>query len=342
MKNSILVISIILLILPGYSTQVPADRAVRVTVSIEGLAYFVYEIGGPYVDVHYLAAEEEEFHEIVISNSMIQEALNSDILIVTGHIAWERDLISIVSEVKPSNESAYIVNLLEDLKDELLILRFPHSDELNLHGYWLYTSNAIIIASKIAEVLSIADPPHSEYYSHALLEFGERLTRLEELMYDVREKMGVEEESIVAVTPPEQYVLKSFGLNPSTVLVRGGLQDISPSIYRDFRDGLNSGKYKIIVISDLTKKKPIYRLVQQLSQEYDVRVIEFRASSLNDIYLYETLMTYNIAALSSLTNPSRSVERYDITESTYTLLIIVSVLVLISLSLYIIFRVRRG
>jgi len=273
------------------------EDEILVTVSIEAISFFVEEIGGPYVKVIPLVPEGVEFHHYILTSDVMEQALKSDLLIITGHLAWEKELIEVVSR---ENSKVVILDILSDLSENLTLLKFPGTNELNLHGYWLYPENAIVIARRITDILSNIDTNHFSYYEDSYKLFRERVEKILEYAREKIIRSGLAGLRVVAVTPPEQYVLVGFGLNVCVVLTLGGLQDIPPSVLENVRKGLISGKYSIIVMSDLARKLHIYEYVVELSQITNKPVIEIRTISLHGIKLYETILTYDLAKIISI------------------------------------------
>jgi zinc/manganese transport system substrate-binding protein len=344
MRNKNLVIIVILiaiLLLFGKVVGSSGIGKVIVTVSIEPISFFVYEIGGPYVEINYIVSEEEEFHEIVITSNMVSKVLSSDLIIITGHIAWEEELLMLISEEKEREVSGFSLDLMGDLRDQLILMNFPGTNELNIHGYWLYLPNALVIAKSVADKLGDIDPIHRDFYLNSYQMFRERIERLNNTILESIMDLGLYGTEVLAVTPPEQYILLSLGLNPSTILVHGELYSVSPSILQEARELLEKGKFEYIFISDLTKKKPIFEYIIELSRETGVPIIELRTLSMDGLYFLETLYTYNLGVIEGIgeleVNPSRD----NWPEMVYISMIFVVIILILGLVFHII-KIMRG
>ena len=108
---------------------------------------------------------------------------------------------------------------------------------------------------------------------------------------------GLNNLDVVVVMPPEQYILAGFGINVCKIMVYGGLQDITPEVLDEIRNGLSNGKYSAIIMSDLARRLPVYRYVEELSMLTGRPIIEIRTISFDGIRLYEAILTYNLAKI---------------------------------------------
>lgn len=294
-----------------------------VAVSIEPISFFIKEVAGDNVRIVVLVPETVEYHQIVLTPDIIENALNADLIIVTGHIAWEEDLLKITSEKRKAS-----IDLLNDLRDKLLILSFPGTDDLNIHGYWLYPDNAVVIAQEIAEKLAEIDPKNKDIYMAGYENFKIKITKLRSLIFKVISDNNLINTNIIVSTPPEQYIAEALLLNTSIVLLRKGLESVSPETLDKARKGLINNVYPGILMSEMAKKLDVYRYVKQLSLETNKPIIKIKVTFLGDIKDYETMLIYNLISVCKLGSAElKSGSLHSSTEILYQIIIIVLIII---------------
>ncbi|RLE72717.1 MAG: ABC transporter substrate-binding protein, partial [Thermoprotei archaeon] len=69
-------------------------RKVLVAVTLEPLASIVYEIGGGLIEVEVLLPEGVEPHTFQLTRDVIETASRADLIVHTGHMEWEKELVS--------------------------------------------------------------------------------------------------------------------------------------------------------------------------------------------------------------------------------------------------------
>lgn len=271
----------------------------NITVSIEPIAFIVEEVGGPYVNVISLVPEGVEFHQVVVTPDMMEVAINSDIIIITGHLRWEYKLLQTIQERKGVPKEDFAIDMLNDLSDKLTILYFPGTKELNLHGFWLFPNNTIAIAEMIANRLSILDPENSRYYKWAFKTFRDRIDKIISQAIEEFKELDIYNADVIVTTPPEQYIMEALGFNVDEVIIHGELQDITPSTVFMVRKKLLQGNYFAIIISDIGKMMAVYNYVKEISLETGVALLEIRTMTFGGVHQYESILIYNISRLSS-------------------------------------------
>jgi len=260
-----------------------------VVVSIEPVACLVWEVGGPYVAVVSLVPEGVEFHSYILRPEDIKRAASADVVVVTGHLGWEERLVEALRE---RGSKAVVLDILHDLRDKLVLLKFPSSNETNLHGYWLHPANAIVIAEEIASILARVDPGHADYYAAAV----ERLRRGVAGLLEEARRVG--SAAFVITTPPEQYVLEGLGFRVVASLTTGELCDVTPGRLEEVRRALERWDARI-AMSDLARMLPVYAYVEELSAETGRPVVELKTVGLTKLRSYVALMAYNLAAVAT-------------------------------------------
>ncbi|MEM2584206.1 MAG: zinc ABC transporter substrate-binding protein [Thermoproteota archaeon] len=120
---------------------------VRILVTMNILKLLVSPIVGDRGEVVSIVPEGVEPHSFTLNPSVILAALNSDLIVITGHMEWERELVERVAEEKGVSPDSISINLLELVKNNGTILKI--NGEENVHGFWLLPDNAVLIAKSL-------------------------------------------------------------------------------------------------------------------------------------------------------------------------------------------------
>lgn len=253
-------------------------------VSIEPLASFVEAVGEPYIQVVSLVPEGVEFHEYLLQAADIEQASRADLLVVTGHLAWEAQLITAVGR------SVTVLDLLHDLKGKLLLRTLP-SGGLNLHGWWLHPANAVVIVEALADILGRLDPARAELYALKAQGFRDRVAKLNASLAAAASWLASKE--VVALSPAEQYLAEAMGLRVGVILIEGEGFEVLPSHVEAARRGLLEGQYGAIILSESGLRLPGAAWARQLAREVGVPLLLVRTLSVSSVRSYEALLAYN-------------------------------------------------
>ena len=204
------------LLMSTLATGVVNAMQLNVAVSIDALTCIVKAIGGDKVKVYSLLPEGVEPHAFQATSDIVQKALNADLLVLTGHFPFERQILEVVAQ-KPHVS-------LEDYEEhglKLLTLTWGGTNKTNLHGYWLSPENAIAIAKAVADKLSVLDPKNSQYYYDRLNLFEERVLSAFDDAKEAIASCGLKGAKVLATFPSEQYILEPLEIKVEDFIVRG-------------------------------------------------------------------------------------------------------------------------
>jgi ABC-type Zn uptake system ZnuABC Zn-binding protein ZnuA len=297
--RTLLLVSLVLTSLILLPSSVHGQGSVTVTVTIAALEQFVLAIGEDRVTVTYFAPPNVDPHDVSFDPSMVDTALASQLLVSSGHVAWEIQLEQVMSERKGLPFSDIGLDLYRDLKDQMTFLQVPGGAGENIHGYWLLPSNTIVIATAIEHKLEGIDPAGAAVYKANLQKFGDRVARLEQLIDATTSSRGLKGMSVAVAFYEEQYVAYAFGLNVSLVLI-GEEVEIKPSVLDEARKGFASGQLKGIIVGDYVQQMSLYQSLLTLSSEQKapiVLVTVFEMAALPD---YVDMMTFNLGSVASM------------------------------------------
>jgi ABC-type Zn uptake system ZnuABC Zn-binding protein ZnuA len=272
---------------------------VKVTVTIAALEQFVLAVGGDRVTVSYLAPPTVDPHDLSFNPSMVDTALASQLLVSSGHVAWETQLEQVMSEKKGVPFSDIGLDLYRDSKDQMTLLQVPGGGGENIHGYWLLPSNAMIIARAIEHKLEGIDPAGAAVYKANLQKFDDRVAGLQQLIEVTTSSRGLMGMGVAVAFYEEQYVAYSLGLNVSMVLI-GEELDIKPSVLDEARKEFASGYLKGIIVADIVQQMPVYESLLALGSEQKVPIVLVTVFEMEALPDYVDMMTFNLGSAVSM------------------------------------------
>jgi ABC-type Zn uptake system ZnuABC Zn-binding protein ZnuA len=312
-----------LVLLPS---PVHGQSPVKVTVTIAALEQYVLAVGGDRVTVSYFAPPNVDPHDVSFDPSMVDTALASQLLVSSGHVAWETQLEQVMSERKGVPFSDIGLDLYRDLKDQMTFLQVPGGGGENIHGYWLLPSNAIVIATAIEHKLEAIDPASAAFYKANLQNFSDRVARLQQLIDATVSSRGLKGMGVAVAFYEEQYVAYAFGLNVSLVLI-GEEVEIKPSVLDEARKGFASGQLKGIIVGDYVQQMSLYQSLLTLSSEQKVPIILVTVFEMAALPDYVDMMTYNLGSVASMQKVESASTGVDVTTYLYVIALLVFVVI---------------
>ncbi len=285
-KPLILLLLLGLILLPSRALC-EGDRLV--VVSIETLALIVREVGGDRVRVEVLVPEDIEPHALQFTSEMLNKARKAMLLVLTGHFAFEENLIEQIN-------TPYTT--LEDyLKTGLKLLEIPGSG-LNIHGYWLHPQNAIAIARAVAEKLKAIDPSFGEYYEKNFRAFEIKMGKLMEyLNTSIIKNLGLKYVKVVIAFPAAQYIANALGMKSAAFLSRGGEALIGGSDLIAIEEKLRSGEYKLIIAPDIIAETQIGKYIEQIARETGAPIAYVKTVGGGGMNSYMELLMHNVGVI---------------------------------------------
>ena len=301
-----MVICVILTPLALLPSSVHGQTPLKVMVTIAALEQFVSAVGGDRVAVSYLAPPTMDPHDLSFNPSMVDTALGSQLLVSSGHVSWETQLEQLISERKGVPFSDIGLDLYQDLKDQMTFLEVPRGGGVNIHGYWLLPSNAIIIAKAIEQKLESIDPVYATAYRANLQKFDARVAGLQQLIDATASSRGLKGMGVAVAFYEEQYVAYAFGLNVSMVLI-GEDVEIKPSVLDAAAKGFASGDLKGIIVADIVQQMSVYQSLLTLSHEQNVPLVLVTVFEIAGLPDYVDMMAFDLGSVASMqkaTNPA--------------------------------------
>ena len=323
---------IVIIALAGSSMNatIPGEERVKVAVSIDILKPIVSSIVGDVGEVYSIVPEEAEPHSFTLTPDIIRNVSNSDLIVITGHMEWEKNLVNQVAEARNIQSSMISLNLLDLSGIKILEIE----GERNIHGFWLLPDNAIVIAEAIKDKLSVLKPEYSGIFLHNYEVFENEVFSLKEFLNRLSEKYGLLGRKVVIGFYAEQYIAEAMGLKVGAVLMGEG-ESIHPGSLSEIYDGFKSGKYVCIIVSDTALLMSNIRgALKEISEETGCSIAYVLIVSTNGLKRYDAIMYYNAgqvysALLSEREAVSSGTNIYLLTTITALLIIILETILLV-------------
>ncbi|MGQ9478882.1 MAG: metal ABC transporter substrate-binding protein [Thermoproteota archaeon] len=262
---------------------------IRIVITIDVLKSIVKPIVSDYGEVASIVPEEAEPHSFTLTPSVVSDALNSELIVITGHMEWERKLVERVSESRGAPPDGFSLNLMELPGIRILDLMGGR----NIHGFWLLPDNAILIARALEDKLSRLRPEHSQDFYRNLAEFEKRVSGLKSFLGNLSAKHEFTGKSVVIGFYAEQYVVEAMGLRVGAVLIGEG-EAINPETLSRVYSGFRLGEYLCIVVSDTALKMGgVQNSLKEITEETGSPVAYVSVVSTRGIDYYDELMYYS-------------------------------------------------
>ena len=294
-------IALLALSLVGLHPIAPVQGApsLNVAVSIQPLAGIVREVGGSQTAISVLLPEGVEPHAFSLTQATIDAANAADMLVLTGHFAWEEDLANQTSKPHISLED------YEALGAELLPLRGAnrvdlrqHAHSENLHGYWLLPKNAIAIANATRILCSSLNATYAPYWQDRFDEFVIDVGELEAFIATQSLVQGFAQKQVIITFPAEAYIAEALGLEVKGFLMEGDNIFISGPELVAVEQALRNGSINLILASDVAYLQAAGEFAQQLSSDSGVPIVWIRIV-FADLLDYIGIMGYNIGVIAT-------------------------------------------
>ncbi|MFX1482005.1 MAG: metal ABC transporter substrate-binding protein [Promethearchaeota archaeon] len=273
----------------------------RVAVSVPSLAGIAQEVGGPHVNTSVLLNQETEPHAFTLTPEVITKADDADLLVLTGHFAWEEELANLTSTPFITLQSE---NALENYEEYGAVLSPMPGQESggsenggNLHGFWLLPRNAVAIANATRAALTAINSTMSDEWTSNFNAFVERVDELQNTIDMMNDIYGFSGLHAITVFPAEAYVAETFGIKVDAVLQ---IEDITLSGAKllDVQNAIRNGSIRLILGSDIAQFQTGGEFAYQLQADYGGILIWWRTVFYAESE-YFWMMNYNLGALAS-------------------------------------------
>lgn len=276
-------------------TRVIVASPIRVAVSYGMIAAPIEDVGRGVIQVVELLPPNVEPHEYSLSPALVAEASQADIIVISGHLSWELDLAQQVALSKGMSEKNVTIDLVHDFPDKIRWLTLPNETGVNLHGFWYLPENYLAIAGAVKDRLAALRPEFAQAleqnYQDIVTRMGGLMTRISAISDDLKQY----NRKVLITFPEEQYLVAPFSLEVGESLV-GSSEEITLSASRmqSIVTNLKTGKYTLIVTSDLTQLMSIFESAKAISSEAGIPIVVLTAIPSPS---FDSLLMYNGGAL---------------------------------------------
>ena len=284
---------------------------IRVTVTIDILKTIVFPIIDGVGEVASIVSGEVEPHSFTLTPSMIKDAANSDLIVITGHMEWEEELIRRVAEERGMDSERISLNLLEVSGVRILEIE----GERNLHGFWLLPENALAIAGALTDRLRVLRPEYSQRILENYESFAREVNELRGFLKGLKEKYGLRGGKAALTFYAEQYIAEAVSLEADAALI-GEEGMMKPSAIIRIREGAKSGEYACIIVSEVALlMENVKEKLEEISRETGCPAAYVLTVSASGLRRYEDVIYYNAgqiynAVLSRRGSPSNGADIY--------------------------------
>ncbi len=330
-EKIVAILAIIVLVSLDLSIRVSAQNKdkIRIAVSIDILKPIVSEIVGDLGEVYSIVPEEAEPHSFTLTPDIIKKASDSDLIVITGHMEWEKKLVKQVAETKNAQPDLISIDLLSLAGIKILEI----NGERNIHGFWLLPDNAVIIARGLKDKILTLKPEYSEELSYNYILFEKEITNLKNFLNKLSERYNLVGKNVVIGFYAEQYIAEAMNLKADIVLIGEG--EINPSILTKVYEGFKSGKYACMIVSDTALlMSNVQGILKEISGETGCSIAYVLTVSTSGLERYDAIMYYNAgqvynALLSQCKANSAEVNIYLLTTIATLLIIILESILLV-------------
>ena len=297
-----LIVLLLLAGLPVSCADMPHTRVIvgvqipiRVAVSYGMIATPIEDIGRNVIELVELLPPNVEPHDYSLSPGLVSEAAKADILVISGHLSWELDLAQQVALSKGTTEKNVTIDFVHDFPDKIRWLTLPNETGVNLHGFWYLPENYLVIAEAVKERFEALRPEYAQQleqnYQDIVTRMAGLTTRISEISNDLKQY----NRKVLITFPEEQYLVAPFSLEVGESLVGSNEEvTLSASRMQSIVTNLKTGKYTLIVTSDLTQLMSIFESAKGISSEAGVPIVVLTAIPSPS---FDSLLMYNGGAL---------------------------------------------
>lgn len=304
-----------------------------VVVSIDVLRSIVSPIIGEAGEVYSIVSGAVEPHSFTLTLEAVNIALRSDLIVITGHMEWEKKLVNLVAEEKGVSPDLISVNAMNLSWIKILDL----NGERNIHGFWLLPENALLIAEEVKEKISRLRPDLSARLSDNYERFRRNVLNLKAFLSELSARHGTLNRRVVIGFYAEHYVAEAMGLKACSVLVDEG-GTVRPGVLNSIYKGFKSGEYACLIVSDVALlMEEAQRTIKMISEETGCPIAYILSVSSGRLEDYTALMYYNAGQIYNALLSERRIASRD-NANIYLLTILVLLLTVIFESVLLIKR----
>ncbi len=241
-----------------------------VVVTVPALKPVVELVGGERVEVVSLIPPGTDPHHYEPPWIELVETLSKcDLVVMTGpsHLPVEERIRELIAE---GLIKAVLIDYEDYATHGLKLLKFPETNTLNPHGYFLHLTGIEIIAEVVVSELKALDPAGREVYEARLKALKSLLDGLREESRELIKLTDVR--SVAILTPKLHYVLSDLGVKVSDVLIATHGIEVSAADVTKLIHSYSEGAIDLVVVTDedIARYPGLIELLENEGVEYVV------------------------------------------------------------------------
>jgi ABC-type Zn uptake system ZnuABC Zn-binding protein ZnuA len=285
-------------------TAAQTEPVLTVAVSVAPLGGIVQKIGNSYIDVVILLPEGVEPHAAQMPPGTLAAALEADLLVLTGHYAWEDQVVNqtglpVLTLTDYEEFGAVLSPMPMYVQPEAALAQDHSHDGENPHAYWLLPSNAVAIANATMHAFQELHPELADYWEASFNDFVGEVEAFKDLVAEADTNFHFSLMHAVVVFPAEAYVAEALGITVTAALQQGDNVFISGADLLEVQTSLINGSVDFILGSDVARLQAGGEFANQLAEDTGSTVIWVRAIFFSGLSDYLSIMTYNLGAVST-------------------------------------------
>jgi len=277
----LVVLTISVLVIPHTTLSSP-QRKLVVVATIPPLAAIAKEVGGQYVEVHYLVPPGSDPHQYALTPDDLSLIETCDVFVSVGREGF----LGMIPE------NAGRVRLGWDD----WIAAGVYVRDGNPHYLWLYPPNAIKIAQVLYQVYASLDPSHADYYESRLRTFESKVEALQRWASKLVVTYGVEGAKIALVGRHFEPLAEWLGLRVVAVLLETEGATASPGELAAFEDIVRKQGAQVLITQRLADEG---RLGETVARDVGIPVVYLYGVPLDPSDTYTEFIKYDVALLVS-------------------------------------------
>ncbi len=331
MKWKALIIALILIpfVIWGsnFSHAASSGKPIKVVCTLQVFSTMAKEIGGNRVSVDYIVPQGSDIHDYSLTQRDINKINSADLIILASS-----EFFSVDSNIKSFATGKQVL----DFNDYNATLYPLGSLQRNVHGYWMYPSNAINISHAVYVKLSEMNPDSSDYFYQNYLSFVREVQNAEKYIQILIKEFNLKNKTSLLAVPGVFYVVKTLDIGIAGSILQGPNNFISPNEISKIEDEIKEGKINFIVNAVGLEDSRAGNIAKEISKDTGVKIVYVDIFSVDN---YTATLIKNSAILSS----SDYVYQYPATScNVYPYVYAIAVVSIISIVLgYMTYRYRR-
>ena len=291
MKWKALIIALILIPFAiggsNFSHAASSGKSIKVVCTLQVFSTMAKEIGRNRVSVDYIVPQGSDIHDYSLTQSDINKINSADLIILASS-----EFFSVDHNIKSFAKGKESL----DFEDYNVTLYSLGDIQRNVHGYWMYPSNAINISHAIYIKLSEMDPNSADYFHSNYISFLNDVRKAENYIHVLIKEFDLKNRTSLLAVPGVFYVVKTLDIGVAGSILEGPNNFISPNEISKIEDEIKEGKINFIVNAKGLEDSRAGNIAEEISKDTGVKIVYVDIFSVDN---YTATLIKNSAILSS-------------------------------------------